>query len=643
MFSNRKRTGSRQFYAAFESLETRQMMSFTAVPTLSGSLMIGSGASDVLMIDKFSNPSGGFVLRHNRFGIDPGFASPYDFNTSAPGEQLLTDSATTSLDIVCHGTGVERIYLGRADGTSPVSAFSQLRSYINVKSDDGNDYLILNDTNNTGAGMALTLTSGLATRAATGTGTDQYTEFATMGHVSVFGGSYSNTYDIRGANIPVDILAGFGDDVANIGTDSLDAITAPISFGGEYGNDQLIVHDCGFTMLGLPAGNFRSDSYTVTSTSIARTAAPGGPAFGGISFGTVENVTLDASHGANSITVSATDVGVTTNIIGESGNDQITVGTGSFDTLLGPVYVDGSSGNDTVTLNDSAFAYADTYTIDTPSAGLTQVTRPVFGFAGVSSRSCDVTLRAQDGNNAITVNNTYSPVTVEALGGDDRVFVNQTRSAAPVHVISGAGDHDDVTAGDTSGSGVNAEVIFDQPERLGTLSIALGGKVSVPGNTSFLYMHRVNNDAGGTLDLYKNDAMIDPEIADPFVLARTTNQVIHGRDGGSWTGYGLTSSAAALNAGSSHRTALALVGGSDYLALGVGATFHGRTVNPGAVVIKYTYEGDANLDGAVNVADLGILATNWQRPGGWSRGDFNYDGTINVADLGMLSTNWQAS
>jgi len=54
-------------------------------------------------------------------------------------------------------------------------------------------------------------------------------------------------------------------------------------------------------------------------------------------------------------------------------------------------------------------------------------------------------------------------------------------------------------------------------------------------------------------------------------------------------------------------------------------------------------EGDVNLDGAVNVADLGILASNWQGSGGWSRGDFNYDGTINVADLGMLSTNWQVS
>jgi hypothetical protein len=45
----------------------------------------------------------------------------------------------------------------------------------------------------------------------------------------------------------------------------------------------------------------------------------------------------------------------------------------------------------------------------------------------------------------------------------------------------------------------------------------------------------------------------------------------------------------------------------------------------------------------VDVADLGILATNWQQsPRIFSQGDFNYDGSVDVADLGILATNWQA-
>jgi len=46
----------------------------------------------------------------------------------------------------------------------------------------------------------------------------------------------------------------------------------------------------------------------------------------------------------------------------------------------------------------------------------------------------------------------------------------------------------------------------------------------------------------------------------------------------------------------------------------------------------------------VNVTDLGILATNFNKPGGWAKGDFNGDDQVNVSDLGVLATyfNFQA-
>jgi hypothetical protein len=54
--------------------------------------------------------------------------------------------------------------------------------------------------------------------------------------------------------------------------------------------------------------------------------------------------------------------------------------------------------------------------------------------------------------------------------------------------------------------------------------------------------------------------------------------------------------------------------------------------------------GDADRDRKVDVADLGILASNWQATGKtFGEGDFNYDGTVNVSDLGILATNWQES
>ncbi|MCC6682564.1 MAG: hypothetical protein IT445_16815 [Phycisphaeraceae bacterium] len=53
------------------------------------------------------------------------------------------------------------------------------------------------------------------------------------------------------------------------------------------------------------------------------------------------------------------------------------------------------------------------------------------------------------------------------------------------------------------------------------------------------------------------------------------------------------------------------------------------------------YPGDANGDGAVNLADLQILGDNWQTAGAdWITGDFNFDGLVNLADLQVLGDNW---
>ncbi|MEA1951004.1 MAG: hypothetical protein U9N87_06445, partial [Planctomycetota bacterium] len=52
--------------------------------------------------------------------------------------------------------------------------------------------------------------------------------------------------------------------------------------------------------------------------------------------------------------------------------------------------------------------------------------------------------------------------------------------------------------------------------------------------------------------------------------------------------------------------------------------------------------GDANVDGMVDVYDLGILATNYNAGSGfgWGDGDFTGDGLVDVLDLGILATNY---
>jgi hypothetical protein len=62
----------------------------------------------------------------------------------------------------------------------------------------------------------------------------------------------------------------------------------------------------------------------------------------------------------------------------------------------------------------------------------------------------------------------------------------------------------------------------------------------------------------------------------------------------------------------------------------------------GTFEVRGVLAGDANLDGAVNVADLADLAGNFGKTSGqtWIGGDFDYNGNVNVADLADLAANF---
>ena len=90
----------------------------------------------------------------------------------------------------------------------------------------------------------------------------------------------------------------------------------------------------------------------------------------------------------------------------------------------------------------------------------------------------------------------------------------------------------------------------------------------------------------------------------------TYSWTMPGRNGGAWNGAGIITSAASGN-----RTTL------------------GIAEIAGDVVVKFTYAGDANLDGKITIDDY-VKIDNGIAAGlaGWSNGDFNYDGKINIDD-----------
>jgi len=66
------------------------------------------------------------------------------------------------------------------------------------------------------------------------------------------------------------------------------------------------------------------------------------------------------------------------------------------------------------------------------------------------------------------------------------------------------------------------------------------------------------------------------------------------------------------------------------------------------VLVKYTYYGDADLDGDVDGNDVGNWASNFTGSGGsstktWDQGDWDYDGDVDGNDVGLWAGNFTGS
>jgi autotransporter-associated beta strand protein len=118
-----------------------------------------------------------------------------------------------------------------------------------------------------------------------------------------------------------------------------------------------------------------------------------------------------------------------------------------------------------------------------------------------------------------------------------------------------------------------------------------------------------------------------------------------GRNGGSWDGAsGIISSTAAANANPKLFNIGVVKVGDLHQGLGDSdtTTFAGQTVHGSDTVAMYTYGGDANLDGKINIDDYGLIDSHVGQSGtafGWHNGDFNYDGKINIDDYGIIDGN----
>ena len=180
------------------------------------------------------------------------------------------------------------------------------------------------------------------------------------------------------------------------------------------------------------------------------------------------------------------------------------------------------------------------------------------------------------------------------------------------------------------------------PITAGATTIAAGSTLTLSPKSAFL---------GGVVTLAgttnawtsKFDVSSAPVALAGASLATITNYAKVGAANGTFTGQGITSSIAAASA--AHLLAVGVIqnnqnGTAIYGGLSTDALqpFDGDLgVTPTDILIRLTYYGDANLDGAVNASDYALIDAGFVgKTTGWLNGDFNYDGIVDGSDYALM-------
>ena len=204
-----------------------------------------------------------------------------------------------------------------------------------------------------------------------------------------------------------------------------------------------------------------------------------------------------------------------------------------------------------------------------------------------------------------------------------------TVSAGTVHLNTTATNDATTPLAIDVRSGATAHI--NAPQRLKSLTIA--GDVAVgPAGNHLLHTDALTLATTGKLDLADNALVVRSTAATQAAdLARIEALIARARNANAthWTAPGLTSSAARANPDAT----LAIIPNPGL------ATFSGEVLGAHDILVKYTWNGDANLDGRVNSddyfrVDAGFLGNKV----GFANGDFNYDGTVNSDDYFLIDS-----
>ncbi|HEY7091076.1 MAG TPA: hypothetical protein VH518_23465 [Tepidisphaeraceae bacterium] len=374
-------------------------------------------------------------------------------------------------------------------------------------------------------------------------------------------------------------------------------------------------------------------TYTLTQSlgggdSVQLANSPGGAASLTVQNGTIHAVAVEAgipagSHGQLNLQTGATFNASGLLSLGGNGAGDVELFAGADMTTGGAELGNQPGSSGVVGLTGSGTTWANTGSINVGSAFLS----PAPGSINLTSSSAITT---------DTLN--IGPV------GVGSVIIDSSSLTANTGVAVGGTQ----TAAGAAGSLIiNGTAIYSSPLTkvwalgriaynsgsfsTGSLVLVGGGQMTlVAGHNRTVRTTSISIDSLSKLELSDNRAIVDYTGASP--IASIQSLIRTGYAGGTWFGNGISSVSARFDATKA-------LGYGDNTVLGL-TTFYGHSVDSTSVLIKYTYFGDADLDGDADGVDIGTWATNFTGELGgtgtkvWTQGDWDYDGDVDGVDAG---------
>lgn len=551
----------------------------------------GDGVTSTYAMNDNSIAKGGPSLLYGSFD----FQTLLVANFAVPGQ--LEVIPTVNLNAVATVVDQTTITGGTTRGCFVNVATGNLQTIAGIVNVNFATRLTVNDINASVAPSAYEITGTQIRK----TSTSQLINYLAVGSIVLDASSVNDTINIRRTAVatPVTVNGNNGSDAFTLGDGDISSnLFSPVTLNGGAGTNTLTINN---SIDATPA----TQTLTTTTFSDVQTHAYGGMA----------SLTLNEGAGGTDLAVNSVNIPATIN--GGAGDDDVNIGGGNLNNnLLANVTVNGNGGNDELHVRDQD-------TTGGRSHAFTTLTQYQFGTTGR------------------TINfNAVEAASLQCGSGNDTVEV--LLSNIPITLHTGGEFSPPITfpQGDTLRTGVfgPATVILAQTDTVLNLSVGQG-VLRIP---SGVVLNRVTPafdlgvNIGGTIDLggalLFRAGSVTPDIR--TLLTR-------GHNGGAWNG---TNTSGAINSSSANSSAQ-----SDGVGYGLGSeiavtSIGGFTVAAGDTLIRYTLNGDADLNSAVNISDFARLAANFNAANKiWTTADSNYDGLTNISDFSALAANFNQS